>query len=261
MTLSAVNQLLQHREILLAWTSRTIRSRYQQSALGVVWAILQPAASVIIFAIVFTRFIPIDTQGVPYIVFAYTAMVPWTFFAASLNDMVDSLVNNMGLVAKIYFPREILPVAALLARLLDFGIASAVLAVLILLYQMPVNVLSLAWIPVILATQIGLSLGLGFATSALNVFYRDIRHLIGLGLQLWLYATPIIYPASLVPEALRTLYFLNPMAGIIESYRAVILRGETPPPYLLLSIVVSAALLAAGYWFFKRVEFQFADVV
>jgi lipopolysaccharide transport system permease protein len=256
-----VVHLLQHREILLAWTSRTIRARYQQSMLGVLWAVLQPAASVAIFTLVFTRFIPIDTQGVPYVVFAYTAMVPWTFFSASLADMVDSLVNNMGLVTKIYFPREILPLAALLARLLDFGIAAAVLAVLIVLYGMPINPLSLALLPVILVTQVALSLGLGLAGSALNVFYRDVRHLIGLGLQLWLYATPIIYPASLVPEALRPLYFLNPMAGIVESYRAVILRGEMPPPYLLLSIAVSAVLLAAGYWFFKRVEFQLADVV
>lgn len=256
-----LKNLYSHRDLLLAWTIRTIRARYQQSILGGLWAILQPVAVVIIFTIIFTLFIPVDTGGLPYVVFSYTALVPWTLFATSITDMVDSLVINMNLVSKIYFPREILPIAALLARLLDFLIASIVLFGLILYYQLPLAPLSIIFLPVILLIQLLLMLGLGLAGSALNVFYRDLKHLFTLGLQLWLYATPIIYPVTLVPERLRPFYFLNPMAGAIEAYRAVLLRQELPGSYLWISASMALIIFLAGYWFFKRVEFQFADVV
>lgn len=248
-------------ELLQAWTMRIIRARYQQSLLGGLWAIIQPGAHAIIFSIVFTQAIRVDTGSMPYLLFSYVAMVPWTFFSSALTDMVGSQVDNMNLVTKIYFPREILPLASLVARMLDFAIAMGVFVILALYFRLPL--FSFAWIylPVILAIQVMLTLGLGLMGAALNVFYRDIKHLLALGLQIWLYASPVIYPVSVVPEQLQSLYFLNPMAGIIQSYREVLLNGKSPAPYLILAGVVSLGIMLVGYWFFKRVEFQFADII
>jgi lipopolysaccharide transport system permease protein len=250
-----------HRDLLIAWTLRTIRARYQQSVLGGLWAIIQPLAMVIVFTVVFTLFIPVDTGGVPYIIFSYTAMVPWILFTTGTTDMVNSLVINMNLVSKIYFPREVLPLGALLARLLDFAIAGTLLIILMVIYRIPFLSIHLLFLPLLLATQLALSLGLGLAGAAMNVFYRDITHLYVLGLQIWLYATPIIYPVSVIPEKFQPFYFLNPMAGVIEGYRAVLLQQQPPEPYLWLSALIAAIVFMAGFWFFKRVEFQFADVV
>lgn len=250
-----------YRDLLVAWVIRTVRARYQQSILGSLWAIVQPAASVAIFSIIFTRFVPVDTGGIPYIVFSYTAMVPWTFFASAITDMVDSLVSNMNLVSKIYFPREILPLSALLARLIDFGIAGVVLILLLFAYGRAISLSALLFLPAILGTELALALGLGLIGAAVNVFYRDIRHLLTLGLQIWLYATPIIYPLTAVPEQLRFFYLLNPMAGILEAYRAVLLYNATPGRAFGFAVVVSFFTLVAGYWFFKKVEDQFADVI
>lgn len=240
---------------------RTVKARYQQSLLGGAWAVVQPAASALIFSVIFTRFVPIDTGGVPYIVFSYVALVPWTLFSGSVTDMVDSLVNNMNLIGKIYFPREVLPVAASLARLLDFAIAFAILIILMLLYRMPVFTVQWLYLPVIILVQMIFTLGIGFAGAALNVFYRDMKHLFGLLLQLWLYASPIIYPVTAVPEQFRSLYFLNPMAGILTAYREVILNQQMPGPYFLLATVISLLTFAGGYWLFRRVEPRFADIV
>ena len=254
-------QLAAHRDLLGAWTLRTIRARYKQSIIGGLWAILQPTASTLVFSLVFTYFVKIDTAGIPYIVFSYVAMVPWTLFTTSISDMVDSLVGNMNLVSKIYFPREILPIAALLARLLDFGIAVALLLLLMFYYRIPFLTPNLLYLPLILAIQVALALGLGFIGAALNVFYRDVKHLIALGLQIWLYASPIIYPVAKVPAWLRPYYFVNPMAGVIEAYRVVLLNQQAPGASLFTAVVVALVVLAAGYLFFKQVEFQFADVV
>jgi lipopolysaccharide transport system permease protein len=252
---------LSHRPLLYAWIMRTIRARYKQSLLGGLWAIVQPAVATLIFSLVFTYFVPIDTGGIPYIVFSYAAMAPWTFFTTALTDMVESLVINMNLVSKIYFPREILPIAALLARSLDFGIASLLLLMLMFYFGIQIELSALLFLPAVIAIQLALSLGLGFIGAALNVFYRDVKHIIALVIQVWLYATPIIYPASAVPSWLRPYYYLNPMTGIIESYRDILLRQQGPGPYLLISLVSASACLVIGYWFFKKVEFQFADVV
>jgi lipopolysaccharide transport system permease protein len=258
-----INQLpiIESKELLFAWVKRTIIGRYQQSVLGWMWAIVQPVASVAIFSIIFTQFVPVDTGGIPYPIFSYIAVVPWTFFSTSLLDMTNSLVMNINLVTKVYFPREILPVSAMLARLIDFGVAALVLVALMILYQVPLYLPALAFLPLILAIQVILLLGLGLITSAANVFYRDVVPLLTLVIQLWFYASPIIYPVSLVPEAYKMLYYLNPMAGIIESYRSVLLY-QTPPGYGLLTAgVESVILLVFGYWLFKRLEFQFADIV
>lgn len=259
--LAGIRDLTSAHELLWAWTVRTVKARYQQSLLGGAWAVVQPAASAIIFSVIFTRFVPIDTQGIPYIVFSYVALVPWTLFSGAVSDMVDSLVGNMNLISKIYFPREILPVSAGLARLLDFAIAFAILILLMLLYRLPVFTLSWLYLPVIILVQMIFTAGLGLAGAALNVFYRDMRHLFGLVLQLWLYASPVIYPVSAVPEQYRTLYFLNPMAGILTAYRDVVLHQQVPGGYFLLATVISLLVFWGGYWFFRRVESRFADVV
>lgn len=258
---TALITLPAYRDLLFAWTFRTIRSRYQQTILGGAWAILQPAATVAIFTVVFTQFVPVDTGGIPYVVFAYSAMVPWLLFSSSVTDMVDSIVNNMNLVSKIYFPRAVLVIAAMLARLLDFAIAFAVLFALKLYYNMPLVDDNWWYLPILLGIQLMLMLGVGLAGAALNVFYRDVRHLVVLTLQLWMYATPIIYPVTLVPEAWRPLYFMNPMAGLIEGYRAVLLHGAAPGPYLGQSAIVATIILVMGYLFFSRVENHFADLV
>jgi len=259
--LSDSRKLLQVGNLIWVWAGRIIRARYQQSALGWLWAIIQPATQVVILSVIFTLFLPVDTGNIPYPVFSYIGVVPWALLSSGLADMTGSLVQNMDMITKIYFPRETLPVAALLARLMDFGIAMVVLAILMLIYQLPVSPLSLLFLPVILAIQLILILGLGFAGAALNVFYRDVQSFLVLFIQLWFYASPIIYPVSLVPERLRTLYLLNPMVGILEGYRAILLEGTIPDSSLLISAVVAFVIFGIGYWFFKRVEFQFADIV
>lgn len=258
---SQVRQLYSARDLLWAWTGRNVRGRYQQSAMGWLWAIIQPAATVIIFTIVFTYFVPVDTGETPYIVFSYVAVVPWTFLASSLTDMTVSLTQNMSLVTKIYFPREAIPVAATLARLMDFCVAATLVIFLIIYYQMPINLLAWSCLPLILMIQLMLILGVGLFLSAANIFFRDVQSFIRLGIQLWFYASPIIYPVSLVPEWLQPFYFLNPTAGILEAYRDILLNGHLPGTYIISSAIISFLLLIVGYWFFKRVEFLFADIV
>lgn len=253
--------LLNYKDLLFAWTSRIIRARYQQSILGGLWALLQPVATVLIFTLVFSFFLKVDTGNIPYIVFSYTAMVPWLFFSTSINEMVDSIVSNMNLVSKIYFPREILVLSTLLARLVDFMIAFLLLIFLILIYQIPIKLTAWLFLPALLLCQAVLALGIGFFAASLNAFYRDIKHVITLIMQLWLYATPIIYPISIVPESIKKFYFLNPMVGIIEGYRSVLLYGKFPDISFVFSVVISVIVLIVGYLFFKKVEMHFADII
>lgn len=247
--------------LLWAWTWRIIRGRYQQSVLGGLWAIIQPAATIGIVSVVFTRFVPVDTAGVPYVVFSSVAIVPWTLLATSLTDMVTALVDNFGLVTKVYFPREILPVATVLARLLDFAIAAVVVVALLIGYGMPAPGVAHLYLPVILLVQVALILGVGLAASAINVFYRDIKHLVVLALQLWFYASPALYQASAVPERFRVLYLLNPMAGVLEAYRGVLVYGTPPDASLAFAALVAGVSLICGYAVFKQVERRFADVL
>ena len=259
--LAKMRILFRSRDLLWEWTNRNISARYQQSALGWLWAVIQPAAQVAVFAFIFTLVVPVNTERTPYVMFSYVAIVPWTFLAASLTDMSNSLVDNMMLITKIYFPREILPFAAMLARLMDFAVAAGLIVVMLIVYRIPISLTGLLYLPLILAIQLVLVLGLGLASAAANVFFRDVRSLILLGLQLWFYASPIIYPASLVPDTLRSLYYINPMVGILESYRNVLLYDRLPSPYLGLSAAVALVILFLGYAFFNRVEFQFADII
>ncbi len=259
--ITQARQLIKARDLIWAWTARTLRGRYQQSVLGWFWAIVQPVATVAIFTIVFTRFVQVDTGGVPYILFSYAAVVPWTLVSMSVTDMAMSLVQNMNLVGKIYFPREVLPISVLLARLVDFGISALLLVALVIYYQRPISLTGLLYLPLILGIQLALILGLGIGSAALNVFYRDVDPLLKLGIQIWFYGSPILYPISLVPAQWQWLYFLNPMAGIIQSYRDILIDGRVPGSYLLPAALVSFVIFVLGYWFFKRVEFQFADII
>ena len=258
---AAVRELLLHRDLLMNWTTREIKARYKQSLLGAAWAILQPLSATFIFTIIFSRFVPVPTDGIPHPIFYYSALLPWTFLATSISTGVPSLVNNMNLVTKVYFPKEILPLAAVLASLVDFLIASLIFIAMMIYYQVPVN-LSFIFIPFILLIQSILMVGIILLGAAVSVFYRDIRFVVPLGLQLWMYLCPIIYPLSRVPERFRLLYMLNPMAGVIDSYRRVILKGEWPQmTYLLLATAVSIVLFMGACTYFKRAEGVFADII
>lgn len=256
-----IRMLIKCRGLIWAWAVRIVRGRYQQSALGWLWAVVQPVATAAIFTVVFTRFVPVDTGSVPYLVFSYSAMVPWTLLSMSLTDMTVSLVQNMNLVTKIYFPREILPVASMLARLMDFAIALAFLFVMLFYYGMPVSPQAVMYLPLVFLIEVELILGIGIGCAAINIFYRDVDPLIRLVVQIWFYASPIIYPVTLVPARLRDLYYLNPMAGVIEGYRDILLKGVAPGPHLWTSAITALIVLIAGYWLFKRLENRFADIV
>ncbi len=256
-----IASLLASRDLLWEWTRRNVRARYQQSVLGWLWALLQPAGQVAIFTVVFTYVVRVDTGDTPYVIFSYVAIVPWTFLAMSLTDMSNAVVENMSLVTKIYFPREILPIAAMLARLMDFAVASSIVVILMVAYRVEISLPALLCIPVILIVQLMLVVGLGLLLSAANVFVRDVRSVLALGVQLWFYASPILYPVTMIPDAYRSYYYLNPMAGILEAYREALLHGQVPGTHLAVAAAVSVLVFIAGYWIFKRVEFRFADII
>lgn len=259
--LASAKQLYKTRDLLRSWTERTIRARYQQSVLGGLWIIIQPLATVIMFSVIFTYFVPIDTGDIPYPVFSYVALIPWILFASSLGEMSGSLVANMGLITKIYFPREMLPISAMFARMADFFVSAGLLIFLIIIYDVPIFPLGWLFLPVILVIQLGLITGIGLILAATNVFYRDVGTLLALVIQLWFYASPIIYPVSMVPEQLLPFYYLNPMAGILEAYRAVILYQTIPSFSLVISAVIAIIVFIVGFWTFRRLEPKFADVI
>jgi lipopolysaccharide transport system permease protein len=259
--LANLRTLYGYRELLWTWTLRDIRVRYKQSLLGVMWAILQPLAVTVMFTVVFAYIVRVDTGGVPYPVFSFTALLPWTFFASAISFAVPSLINNITLVTKVYLPREIFPLAAIGGSFVDFLIASVVFLGMMVYYRVPLHP-TLVLVPVLLLIQILLALAVSLFASAINVFYRDVRFIVPLALQLWMYATPVIYPVEFVPEWLRPYYLLNPMAGLIEAYRDVALHGVWPNwTYLGLAAGISLVLFVLGYLYFKHVEWQFADII
>jgi len=259
--IAASVELYRYRELLWRWILREIGVRYKQSLLGAAWAILQPLTMMAVFTVVFSFLARVPTDGVPYPVFSYVALLPWTFLTTSISFGVPSLVNNLNLVTKIYFPREILPLGAIGASFLDFLIATTIFLPMLLFYRIPFS-WTVAWVPLLVVLQIVLMIGATLLGSAVIVRYRDVRFIVPLGLQLWLFASPVIYPVSLVPEWFRPYYMLNPMAGIIDSYRRVVLYGEPPVPgYLGLSAGFALALFVIGYLTFNRLEKSFADVI
>lgn len=258
-----VQTLSRFRELIGMWTFREIRVRYKQSLLGAAWAVLQPLAMMLMFTVVFSQIARIQTDY-PYPIFSYSAVLPWTLLATSISFGVSSLINNMNLVTKTYFPREILLLGVIGSALFDFLIGSSIFVLLMIYYKIPVNI-NFLWIPVLLVIQIILILGIILLGSALTVFYRDVRYVVPLAIQLWFYATPIIYPITLVEEnlpQLRTLYALNPMVGIVESYRDVVLEG-VPPNFadLGLAAAMSIVLFVVAYYIFKRLEVLFNDLI
>lgn len=259
--LKHLKNLWAYRDLLWMWTLRQIKVRYKQSLLGRAWAILQPLSLTLIFTLVFSIFTRISSDGVPYPVFSYTALLPWTFLATSISFGVPSLVNNLNLLTKIYFPREILPLASVAAAFVDFLFASVVFVGMIVAYQVPVR-WTFLWLAPLILMQTILTVGIALIASAVNVFYRDVRFVVPLAVQLWMYASPVIYPVSRVPDRLRPFYMLNPMAGLIDSYRRAVLSGEPPRiGHIAPAVLIAFALFLIGYLYFKRVEWQFADVI
>jgi lipopolysaccharide transport system permease protein len=256
-----IRELFTFRELLFTWTQRDFKVRYSQSFLGVAWAIVQPFSLMIVFSVIFSTFLKVPTDGIPYPLFAYTALLPWTFFSNALTFAIPSLVSNMNLVSKIFFPREILPLSSILVCLIDFLISISIFILMFVWYRMPIGWTALL-VPLVLLIQIVLIYSISLIASAINVFYRDVRFIIPLVLQVWMYLSPIVYPVSLVPEWLKPFYFINPMAVIIDTYRRLLLFQQMPDwPYLGLATVVSVALLFAGYRYFKTAEREFADLI
>jgi lipopolysaccharide transport system permease protein len=257
----AIFQLGRYSELIGALTQREVKARYRQTLLGFSWAIAQPIAFMIVFNLVFSRFAKVPSDGLPYPIFSYAALVPWTFLTNALNSATISLVSQRSIVTKTYFPREVIVVSQITARFIDFLAAALVFAGLMVWYQIAPT----AWIlftPVLILIQVILMLGASLITSALHVSYRDLAPVVTLGLQVWLYLTPVSYPLSIVPAELRPLYILNPMAGLIESYRDVVVHGRAPQwDALAASIIISLLLFVVAYFFFKRAERAFADVI
>ena len=256
-----LRELWAYRELLyfLAW--RDLKVRYKQTVLGGVWAILQPFLAMVVFSVFFGHLGKMPSDGIPYPVFAYSALLPWSLFAHALNESGNSLINNRSLITKVYFPRLIIPLAPLFVGLVDFAVASGVLIGMMVFYGIVPGVAALA-APgfVVLALLTALSVGLWL--SALNVRYRDVRYTIPFLMQLWLFATPVVYPSSLLPEPWRPLLGLNPMSGVVEGFRWALVGQAGAPGWLLaVSVVVVVVLLVGGLWYFACTARTFADVV
>ena len=256
-----LRDLWQYRELFYFLIWRDIKVRYKQTALGVAWAILQPFFTMVIFSIVFGRLAKIPSDGLPYPVFAYCALLPWQFFAHALTESGNSLVANQNLITKVYFPRVVIPTAAVLAGVVDFGVAFTILLVMMFYYGI-IPTAAVLTLPLFLLLAIATALAVGFWLSALNVQYRDVRYTIPFLTQFWLFATPIAYPSSLIPDQWRVLYGLNPMAGVVEGFRWALLGvAQAPGPMLAVSVGVVLVLLVGGFYYFRRMEKTFADVV
>lgn len=254
-------ELWEYRELLYFLTWRDLKVRYKQTVLGVAWAIIQPFFTMVVFSIFFGRLAGVPSNGIPYPVFTYCALLPWQLFASVLGESSNSVVANERLITKVYFPRLIIPMATVAAALVDFAISFVVLLGLMLFYGI-VPTWAIVTLPLFLLMAMATALGVGLWLSALNVQYRDVRYTIPFLIQFWLFATPVAYPSSLVPEAWRALYGLNPMAGVVEGFRWALLGQTGTSPWLLaVSVGVVIAILASGLFYFRRVEKGFADVV
>ena len=256
-----LKELWAYRELLYFLVWRDVKVRYKQTALGAAWAIIQPVFTMVVFSLFFGRLAKIPSDGIPYPIFDYAALVPWTFFSNGLSQASNSLVGSANLLKKVYFPRLSVPIASVLSGLIDFLIAFIVLLGMMLYYGIHPT-LNVIWLPFLLLLTIITSLGVSLWLSAMNVHFRDVRHTLPFLAQLWLFATPIAYPSSLLSEEWRTLYSINPMVGVVEGFRWALLGVETVPgPMLIVSSLASLALLVGGVFYFRRLEKTFADVV
>ena len=256
-----LRDLWDYRELLYFLTWRDIKVRYKQTVLGASWAVIQPFFTMVVFSIFFGKLAGIPSDGIPYPIFSYAALVPWTFFANGVSQSANSLVGNAKLITKIYFPRLAIPIAPVLSGTVDFLLAFLVLLVMMLFYGIAPTI-NVVWLPLFFLLALATALGTGFWLSALNVQFRDVRHAVPFLLQAWMFATPIAYPSSLLDEPWRTLYGLNPMVGVVEGFRWALLGTETAPhPTIVLSSIVALALFIGGIFYFRRMEKTFADVV
>jgi lipopolysaccharide transport system permease protein len=250
-----------YRELLYFLTWRDIKVRYKQTYLGAAWAILQPVLTMVLFSVIFGRLAGLDSEGQPYPVFTFAALLPWQLFAFALTQSSNSLVNSQHLITKIYFPRLIIPLSSVLAGLVDFAISMVVLAFLMVFYRIPFTSRILL-LPVLVLLAMATAMAIGLWLSALNVKYRDVRHTVPFLAQFWLFATPVAYSITLIPEKWRVIYSLNPMAGVVEGFRWALLgKSNEVGVFILVSAVVVLLLFSGGLIYFKRMEDGFADVI
>jgi len=256
-----LRDLWEHRELLYFLVWRDVKIRYKQTALGAAWAVLQPLVTMVIFTVIFSTLANVSSEGLPYPIFAFTALLPWNYFAGALSRATTSVVGNAQLVSKVYFPRLIIPLSAVVSGIVDFAIGFGVLLGMMWWYKI-VPAWGLITLPIFLILATLTALGVGLWLSALNTRYRDVSHLIPFLIQCWMYASPVAYPVSLIPDKWRLLYSLNPMVGVIEGFRWGLL-GQAHPDFSVMAVstVVVIAIVLGGIVFFKRMERTFADVV
>jgi lipopolysaccharide transport system permease protein len=256
-----LKDLWEARELLYFFVWRDIKIRYKQTAIGAAWAVLQPFLTMVVFSLFFGKLAKIPSHGLPYPVFYYSALLPWTYFANSMQAATNTMVDNQRVITKIYFPRLLLPISAVLSGVVDFLISFVMLLGIMAYYRM-VPTLAAVWLPAFLLLALLTALGVGLWLSALNAIYRDVRYVVPFLVQFWLFASPVAYPASLVPEKWRWLYGLNPMTGVIEGFRwALTGQGEAPDRMLGASTLAVLVMLLGGLLYFRRVETTMADVV
>jgi homopolymeric O-antigen transport system permease protein len=254
-------ELWKYRELIYFFVWRDIKVRYKQTAIGAAWAILQPFLTMLVFSLFFGRLAHIPSQGLPYPIFYYSALLPWMYFAAALQNSTTTIVENQRLVTKVYFPRLALPLSSVLSGLVDFGISFLMFIVLMIYYRMHLS-WAMLMVPVFLLLAVLTALGVGLWLSALNAIYRDVRYVVPFLVQFWMLASPVAYPSSLVPVKWRWLYGLNPMAGVIEGFRWSLAGTGTPPGRLIfVSSSVVIAILLSGVAYFQKMETTIADVV
>jgi len=256
-----LRELWEYRELTLFFVWRDIKVRYKQTIMGVFWAVIQPFLTMVIFSLFFGRLAGVPSDDLPYPIFSYAALVPWTFFANALTQASNSLVISANMIKKIFFPRLTLPIASVLAGVVDFSLAFLVLIGMMVFYdRLPTA--NVIWLPLLLLLALVTSLGVGFWLSAMNVQFRDVRYAVPFITQAWFFATPITYPSSLLDEPWRTLYGVNPMAGVVEGFRWALLGTDTRPgPIIFVSAIAAILLLVSGVYYFRRMEKYFADVV
>ncbi len=254
-------ELWRFRELIFFLTWRDIKVRYKQALLGVAWAVLQPLLTVLIFTVIFGVLLSVPSQGLPYPLFALTALLPWQLFATALQRSSISLVGNANLITKIYFPRLAIPLSSVLAALVDFGVSFVVLMGVMAYYRFWPG-WNILWVPPIILLALLTALSMGLWLSALNVQYRDVQHMVPFIVQVWMYASPIVYPIETIPAGIwRRLYGLNPMVGVIQGFRWALLDGAPPDATMLISIGVMVIFLISGLYYFRRMEKTFADIV
>jgi lipopolysaccharide transport system permease protein len=254
-------ELWEYRELVFFLAVRDIKIRYKQTVFGAAWAIIQPLFTMVVFSLVFGKLAKIPSDGIPYPIFSYAALVPWYFFAYGLSQSSNSLVSSSNLIKKVYFPRLVLPIAPVLSGVLDFTLALSVLLGMMIYYGV-LPTLNALWLPAFLLLALITSLGVGIWFSAMNVQFRDVRYVIPFVTQFWLFATPVAYPSSLLAEPWRTVSALNPMVGVVEGFRWALLGSQAAPrPIIVVSSVVALVILITGTFYFRRMERTFADVV